>query len=276
MSNSDARQQALALFAAFKFEPTSLISYQSAGKVLALGDESQLQQFTAPDSVEVQSIAVKPGAVQIQGHLGAYVVEVSDKQGNQQTHRGDAIVDLSETPLLGARDVATGIFPSASRNRGQCRADDGNSKLCAASSRSPDISITTLLSALIRLMAGLSAQSVLTPVRPRQFKVWRSASKWIPFCARVAAVVPRYARQARFATSTLICAITANACAMCCSAMPSRVVKTPLFSSMVRITHQSLILMPTIICCQSLSRSSPASAWTCAFRHWPTAPCRWY
>ena len=110
MTNSDARQQALALFAAFKFEPTSLVSYQSAGKLLALGDESQLQQFTAPTTVEVESIAVKPGAVQIQGHLGAYVVEVSDQQGNQQTHRGDAILDLSVTPLLGREMLPPGYF----------------------------------------------------------------------------------------------------------------------------------------------------------------------
>jgi ferredoxin len=110
MTNSDARQQALALFAAFKFEPTSLVSYQSAGKLLALGDESQLQKFTAPASVEVESVTVKPGAVQIQGHLGAYVVEVSDKQGNQQTHRGDAIVDLSITPLLGREMLPPGYF----------------------------------------------------------------------------------------------------------------------------------------------------------------------
>ena len=110
MTNSDARQQALALFAAFKFEPTSLVSYQSAGKLLALGDESQLQQLAVPASVEVEPIAVKPGAVQIQGHLGAYVVEVSDKQGNQQTHRGDAILDLSVTALLGREMLPPGYF----------------------------------------------------------------------------------------------------------------------------------------------------------------------
>ena len=110
MTNSDARQQALALFAAYKFEPTSLVSYQSAGKLLALGDESQLQQFTAPASVDVESVAVKPGSVQIQGHLGAYVVEVSDKQGNQQTHRGDAILDLSVVPLLGREMLPPGYF----------------------------------------------------------------------------------------------------------------------------------------------------------------------
>ena len=36
MSNVDARQQALAVRDAFEFEPTSLVSYQSTGKVLSL------------------------------------------------------------------------------------------------------------------------------------------------------------------------------------------------------------------------------------------------
>ena len=111
MSNHEARQQAMALFEAFEFEPTSLISYQSAGKLLALGDEAQLQKCAdLPASVDVQTIVVQRGEVRVNGHLGAYVVEVSDAQGNQQNYRGDAILDLSEAPLLTREMLPPGYF----------------------------------------------------------------------------------------------------------------------------------------------------------------------
>ena len=111
MSNHEARQQAIALFEAFEFEPTSLISYQSAGKLLALGDESQLQKCVdLPASVDVETIVVVRGEVSINGYLGAYVVKVSDAHGNPQNYRGDAILDLSETPLLTCEMLPPGYF----------------------------------------------------------------------------------------------------------------------------------------------------------------------
>jgi len=111
MSNHAARQQAIALFEAFEFEPTSLVSYQSAGKLLALGDEAQLQKCVdLPASVDLETIVVVRGEVSIDGHLGAYEVKVSDAQGNQQNHRGDAILDLSEAPLLAREMLPPGYF----------------------------------------------------------------------------------------------------------------------------------------------------------------------
>jgi len=111
MGNRDARQQAITLFEAFNFEPTSLVSYQSAGKLLALGDESQLQQCSVlPASVDVQTIVVRRDGVRVSGHLGAYRVEVSDARGNQQNYSGDAILDLSEAPLLTREMLPPGYF----------------------------------------------------------------------------------------------------------------------------------------------------------------------
>jgi len=111
MSNRDARQQAMALFEAFKFEPTSLVSYQSAGKLLVLGDESQLQQCSALSAaVEVEKIVAVRSEVSIAGYLGAYQVAVSDTQGNPQNFRGDAILDLSEAPLLNREMLPPGYF----------------------------------------------------------------------------------------------------------------------------------------------------------------------
>ena len=92
MSNSTAREGAIALLEAFEFEPTSLVSYRSNGKLLVLGDASQLQKCAdLPSSIEFEAITVAPGKVQVQGYLGAYLVEVSD---NPQKHQGDAILDL--------------------------------------------------------------------------------------------------------------------------------------------------------------------------------------
>ena len=42
MSNTEARQAALERRDHFEFEPTSLVSYQSKGKILALGDSDSL------------------------------------------------------------------------------------------------------------------------------------------------------------------------------------------------------------------------------------------
>ena len=111
MSNGEARQQALALFESYQIEPTSLVSYQSGGKLLALGDASQLSKCSElPDSVEFEAIEVTRGRVRIEGHLGAYRVEVDGAQGNQRQYQGDAILDLGEIPLLLREMLPPGYF----------------------------------------------------------------------------------------------------------------------------------------------------------------------
>ena len=123
MSNGDARQQALALFESYEIEPTSLVSYQSGGKLLALGDVSQLSKCSElPGSIEVEAVAVTRGGVRIEGHLGAYRVEVDDAQGNQRQYQGDAILDLSETPLLLREMLPPGYFHVAPADWGESEA----------------------------------------------------------------------------------------------------------------------------------------------------------
>ena len=117
MSNEIARQQALALFENFAVEATSLVSYQSAGKLLALGDAKALSRCAElPDSIDVETVEVIPGQVRIQGHLGAYQVEIGDGHGAWQKRAADAILDLGETPLLAREMLPPGYFhvPSAS------------------------------------------------------------------------------------------------------------------------------------------------------------------
>ncbi len=111
MSNNDAQKQALAQRDAFEFEPTSLISYQSAGKVIAVGDNDALAKcIELPATLDLGLISTASGKIQISGYLGAYVVEVTDQHGDQVAHQGDAILDLNATPLLGREMLPPGYF----------------------------------------------------------------------------------------------------------------------------------------------------------------------
>ena len=107
MSNANARDQAIALFDAYEVEPTSLVSYRSAGRLLALGDAAQLENCAAlPDAVECETLEVTRGAAEIEGHLGAYIVRVPGAQARQ----ADAILDLGETPLVSVEMLPPGYF----------------------------------------------------------------------------------------------------------------------------------------------------------------------
>jgi ferredoxin len=111
MSNSAAREQAIALFESFKIEPTSLLSYRSGGRLLALGDATQLQRCAElPASIEFEAVPVERGRVEVQGYLGAYRVVVSDAQDRQREYQADAVLDLHETPLLAREMLPPGYF----------------------------------------------------------------------------------------------------------------------------------------------------------------------
>jgi ferredoxin len=111
MSNADARQQALALRDAFEFESTSLVSYQSTGKVVALGDDDALAKCSElPAALDISPVSTASGRIQIDGYLGAYVVSVTDRHDNQVDYQGDAILDLNEAPLLTREMLPPGYF----------------------------------------------------------------------------------------------------------------------------------------------------------------------
>ncbi len=120
MSNIDAQQQALKSRDSFDFEPTSLVSYQSSGKVVALGDDEALQKCAElPESLDIDRISTAAGGVQIEGYLGAYVVSINDQNGNRVSHQGDAILDLNETPLLAREMMPPGYFHVPPRDWGK-------------------------------------------------------------------------------------------------------------------------------------------------------------
>ena len=111
MSNSDARQRALEVRDAFKFEPTSLITYRSAGKIIALGDEETLQQCDRlPPTLDISRVTSTAGSVVLDGYLGAYTVNVTDQHGNSIKSQGDAILDLNTSPLLAREMLPPGYF----------------------------------------------------------------------------------------------------------------------------------------------------------------------
>jgi len=117
MNNKDAQQQALAGLDNFEFEPTSLVAYQSAGKVLALGDAEGLQKCgDLPATVDLEQISSVDCTLQVDGYLGAYVVKVTDQHGNSSSHKGDAILDLHATPLMGREMLPPGYFHAPAKD----------------------------------------------------------------------------------------------------------------------------------------------------------------
>jgi ferredoxin len=128
MSNIEAREQAVALYDDFQFEPTSLLSYQSAGRLLALGDEVTLQKCgDLPSSINFTPVRVVDGRASISGYLGAYVVEIIGPDDQQHRYEGDAILDLGETPLLAREMLPPGYFhlPAAAWDGAEAAAELG-------------------------------------------------------------------------------------------------------------------------------------------------------
>ncbi|MCP4387282.1 MAG: 4Fe-4S dicluster domain-containing protein [Gammaproteobacteria bacterium] len=111
MSNSEARQQALEVRDAFVLEPTSLITYRSNGKLIALGDAAMLKRCDElPATLEINRIECGSEQTRVEGYLGAYTVTVTDAHGNAVTHQGDAVIDLNQNPLVAREMLPLGYF----------------------------------------------------------------------------------------------------------------------------------------------------------------------
>ena len=113
--NMLAVEQALQTYQQFSTIPTSLISYQSNGRVLVLGKQADLEHcrsFAAPLQLTLISMQQNAGSdnndvivlngrkIEIQGYLGNFVLRMSDQQGHSETLRADMILDLNPEPLL--------------------------------------------------------------------------------------------------------------------------------------------------------------------------------
>ncbi len=108
-----AREEALAVLESFKTTPTSLMEYQSNGRVIAFGDEATLKgltDFAKPLQVTRISmddnadgfaeIALNQRDLDIQGHLGKFTVSLTDAQKLVETLQADIILDLNPEPLI--------------------------------------------------------------------------------------------------------------------------------------------------------------------------------
>ncbi|PVV13805.1 MAG: hypothetical protein B6D72_04945 [gamma proteobacterium symbiont of Ctena orbiculata] len=115
MLNRKAREQALHAMQAVTVEPTSLVNYQSRGRIAVIGD--QLAQEIAPrlndrlsPIVVLTQGAEEPGApvvplggreIRIEGYLGAFRIALGETgRANAETLAVDLILDLSPQPLV--------------------------------------------------------------------------------------------------------------------------------------------------------------------------------
>ncbi len=117
MSNtsSSAREAAMSVLDSFEVSPTSLISYQSNGRIVVIGDQSSLglcRQWNNPDNLTLISTteeSVPPSSngvihlqkrnIRINGYLGDFIIELRDTNDNLQTIATDILLDLSPEPV---------------------------------------------------------------------------------------------------------------------------------------------------------------------------------
>ena len=110
-----AREEALAVLESFNTTPTSIISYQSNGRVIVFGDETALNlcnDFTEPlkltrismsvsaKKAASDAIVLNQRAIDIQGHMGNFVVSLIGTDDMVETLQADIILDLNPQPLI--------------------------------------------------------------------------------------------------------------------------------------------------------------------------------
>ncbi len=124
--NKQAISAAEIAFDAFSSRPTSLINYQSNGRVLVIGDEHSLtfsNAFSSPlsliqlvmsgssnSSATNPVIALNNRKIDINGHLGKFQVTLTDAQHNVETIEADLILDLNAEALLRYEVLPSGYF----------------------------------------------------------------------------------------------------------------------------------------------------------------------
>jgi len=113
MKNNPARDQALQARDAFKLKPTSLVGFNSAGRIIAVGEDAALKSCDhLPKSLNLNRVSSSGDGsrIQISGYLGEYVVSLTDKQGNVTSSKADAILDLHAQPIINREMLPAGYF----------------------------------------------------------------------------------------------------------------------------------------------------------------------
>jgi ferredoxin len=126
--NRQARDRALKAMEGIEAEPTSLVNYQSRGRVAVIGDQSALEiaprlnDRLSPMVILTQGTE-EPGApvvpvggrsLQIEGYLGAFKIQLGEPgRANGETLAVDLILDLSQPPLMDREMNPPGYFHSS-------------------------------------------------------------------------------------------------------------------------------------------------------------------
>lgn len=99
-SNLNARESALSVLDSFQTTATSLLSYQSNGRAIVIGDDQALAccgQWSDQSILTLVSASEKE--IDVQGYLGAFNVSLVDSNGNSQSLEADIVLDLNPDPI---------------------------------------------------------------------------------------------------------------------------------------------------------------------------------
>jgi len=126
LNNLKARNAALQVFRNQTVVPTSLVKYQSRGKLLIIGDQSALDFVKRLDGKLDCTILLTAGKgsqqdnvihqeerdIEINGHLGAFSIELkpSEKKSQGMHLNSDLILDLGDKPVLDRILLPNGYF----------------------------------------------------------------------------------------------------------------------------------------------------------------------
>ena len=128
LSNETARQKAIQAFNNESVIPTSLVTFQSLGRIAVIGGmhamefaprlteklHPQVILTSGAEEPGVPVVAVGGRDIEIQGYLGAFKIHLGEKgKANAETIEVDLILDLSEQPLLNMAMKPLGYFVSS-------------------------------------------------------------------------------------------------------------------------------------------------------------------
>lgn len=124
--NKQAKSAAQTALRDFHRTPTSLLTYQSNGRVLVMGNNSTLKlcnAFSRPlqltlllmaGSVDMsegnQMIALNGRQIDVRGHFGDFKISLKDSVGNIEMLQADLILDCNERPILQNEMLPLGYF----------------------------------------------------------------------------------------------------------------------------------------------------------------------
>jgi ferredoxin len=123
-----AQSSALASLQAFVTVPTSIISYQSNGRVIIIGNADALaccaefnkplspvliQVAAADDKLIESAVQLAHRSLEIEGHLGQFMVHLVDSQGVREVLQADLILDLSTDASIEHEVPPAGYFHRA-------------------------------------------------------------------------------------------------------------------------------------------------------------------